>query len=457
MSREFSKTGNKYEMDMCNGPLLGKIIIYAVPLMLSGILQLLFNAADIIVVGRFAGNHALAAVGSTSALINLLVNLFIGLSVGTNVLVARYYGGGQEKDISETVHTSMITAVVGGIILIVVGFFLSRPLLTWMGTPEEVIQHSVLYMQIFFIGMPVMLVYNYGSSVLRAVGDTKRPLFYLVIGGIINVILNLIFVIRFQMGVAGVATATVISQAISAGLIVRCLMNTDSSYRLELSRLRFTKEKFYKIMQIGIPAGLQGSIFSISNVLIQSSVNSFGSIAMAGNTAGANLEGFVYMSMNALHQTALSFTGQNVGAKQYKRVYKIMFICLGIVTAVGLILGNGMYLFGKQLLTIYSPDPEVISYGLMRMSIICTTYFLCGLMDTMVGVMRGMGYSVLPMIVSLTGACGLRVVWIFTVFAANRSLTVLYLSYPVTWAVTFLAHVLCFLIVRKKALPTAQA
>lgn len=457
MSKELSKTGNKYEMDMCNGPLLGKIIIYAVPLMLSGILQLLFNAADIIVVGRFAGNHALAAVGSTSALINLLVNLFIGLSVGTNVLVARYYGGGQEKDISETVHTSMITAVVGGIILIVVGFFLSRPLLTWMGTPEEVIQHSVLYMQIFFIGMPVMLVYNYGSSVLRAVGDTKRPLFYLVIGGIINVILNLIFVIRFQMGVAGVATATVISQAISAGLIVRCLMNTDSSYRLELSRLRFTKEKFYKIMQIGIPAGLQGSIFSISNVLIQSSVNSFGSIAMAGNTAGANLEGFVYMSMNALHQTALSFTGQNVGAKQYKRVYKIMFICLGIVTAVGLILGNGMYLFGKQLLTIYSPDPEVISYGLMRMSIICTTYFLCGLMDTMVGVMRGMGYSVLPMIVSLTGACGLRVVWIFTVFAANRSLTVLYLSYPVTWAVTFLAHVLCFLIVRKKALPTAQA
>ena len=457
MSKELSKTGNKYEMDMCNGPLLGKIIIYAVPLMLSGILQLLFNAADIIVVGRFAGNHALAAVGSTSALINLLVNLFIGLSVGTNVLVARYYGGGQGKDISETVHTSMITAAVGGILLIIAGFFLSRPLLTLMGTPEEVIQHSVLYMQIYFAGMPVMLIYNYGSSVLRAVGDTKRPLFYLVIGGIINVILNLIFVIRFQMGVAGVATATVISQAISAALIVRCLMKTDSSYRLELSKLHFTKEKFYKIMQIGIPAGLQGSIFSISNVLIQSSVNSFGSIAMAGNTAGANLEGFVYMSMNSLHQTALSFTGQNVGAKQYKRVYKILFICLGIVTAVGLVLGNGMYLFGKQLLTIYSPDPEVISYGLMRMSIICTTYFLCGLMDTMVGVMRGMGYSVLPMIVSLTGACGLRVVWIFTVFAANRSLTVLYLSYPVTWAVTFLAHVLCFLIVRKKALPTAQA
>lgn len=453
MAEQLAKArGNskKYEMDMCNGPLLIKIIIYSIPVILSGVLQLLFNAADIIVVGRFAGNHALAAVGSTSALINLLVNLFMGLSVGANVLVARYYGGGKEKEISETVHTAVLTAVAGGIILIFIGFFLSRPLLTLMGTPEDVLDHAVLYMQIYFTGMPVMLLYNYGSSVLRAVGDTKRPLYYLMIAGVVNVILNLIFVICFHMGVAGVALATVLSQFISAGLIVRCLMKTGGSYRLEFSKLKFDWDKFKRMMQIGIPAGLQGSIFSISNALIQSSVNSFGSIAMAGNTAGANIEGFVYMAMNAMHQTALSFTGQNMGAKNYKRVYKIMGTCLILVSIIGLVLGNGAYLLGNTLVGIYSPDPEVIHYGVVRLSVICTTYFLCGLMDVMVGVLRGMGYSIMPMIVSLTGACGLRVIWVFTVFAENRSLFVLYLSYPVTWTVTFLAHVACFLIVRRK-------
>ena len=444
------RNSKKYEMDMCNGPLLSKIIIYSIPVILSGVLQLLFNAADIIVVGRFAGNHALAAVGSTSALINLLVNLFMGLSVGANVLVARYYGGGKEREISETVHTAVLTAIAGGIILIFIGFFLSRPLLTLMGTPEDVLDHAVLYMQIYFVGMPVMLLYNYGSSVLRAVGDTKRPLYFLMIAGVVNVILNLIFVICFHMGVAGVALATVLSQFISAGMIVRCLMKTDGSYRVEFAKLKFTWDKFKRMMQIGIPAGLQGSIFSISNVLIQSSVNSFGSIAMAGNTAGANIEGFVYMAMNAMHQTALSFTGQNMGAKNYKRVYKIMGTCLILVSIIGLVLGNGAYLLGNTLVGIYSPDPEVIHYGVVRLSVICTTYFLCGLMDVMVGVLRGMGYSIMPMIVSLTGACGLRVIWVFTVFAANRSLFVLYLSYPVTWTVTFLAHLACFLIVRRK-------
>lgn len=446
-------SSKKYEMDMCNGPLLGKIILYSVPLMLSGILQLLFNAADIVVVGRFAGNHALAAVGSTSSLINLLVNLFIGLSVGANVLVARFYGGGKDRDISETVHTAVLTALAGGLLLVFVGFFLSRPLLELMGTPEDVLSHAVLYMRIYFAGMPVMLLYNYGSSVLRAVGDTKRPLYYLFIAGIVNVILNLIFVINFHMGVAGVALATVISQVISAVLIVRCLMHSDSSYKIEFSKLRFSKDKFLKMMQIGIPAGLQGSIFSISNVLIQSSVNSFGSVAMAGNTAAANIEGFVYTAMNALHQTALSFTGQNIGARKNRRVYHVLGICLGLVTVVGLVLGNGAYFFGQQLLEIYSPDARVAEFGLVRLSVICTTYFLCGLMDVMVGILRGMGYAIMPMIVSLTGACGLRVVWVFTVFAAHRSLFVLYLSYPVTWLVTFLAHVVCFLVVRKRALP----
>lgn len=447
---KLKNNSNKYEMDMCNGPLLGKIIIYAVPLILSGILQLLFNAADIVVVGRFAGNHALAAVGSTSSLINLLVNLFMGLSVGTNVLVARFYGGNKEKEISETVHTAILTAVFGGIILIFVGFFLSRPILSLMGTPADVLDHAVLYMQIYFAGMPVMLVYNYGSAILRAVGDTKRPLYFLMLAGVVNVVLNLIFVINFHMGVAGVALATVLSQFISAGLIIRCLMKADSSYKLEIKKLKFNGDKFIRMMKIGIPAGLQGSIFSISNVLIQSSVNSFGSIAMAGNTAAANIEGFVYMAMNALHQTALSFTGQNMGAGNTKRIYKIMWICLGMVAVVGLVLGNAAYLFGNTLVGIYSSDAEVIQYGVVRLLYICVPYFLCGLMDVMVGVLRGMGYAIMPMIVSLTGACGLRVLWVFTIFAANRSLPVLYLSYPVTWTVTFLVHLLCFMIVKKK-------
>lgn len=447
---------NKYEMDMCNGPLLLKIIRYSIPLILSGILQLLFNAADIIVVGRFAGNHALAAVGSTSSLINLLVNLFMGLSVGANVLVARYYGGNKEKEISETVHTAILTAVLCGVILVFAGFFLARPLLILMGTPADVLNHAVLYMQIYFAGMPVMLVYNYGSAILRAVGDTKRPLYYLMIAGVVNIILNLIFVIWFHMDVAGVALATVISQIISAGLIIRCLMKADNSYKLELKKLKISAGKFGRMMQIGIPAGLQGSIFSISNVLIQSSVNSFGSIVMAGNTAAANIEGFVYMAMNALHQTALSFTGQNMGAGNHKRIYRIMWICLGLVTLIGVVMGNGAYLLGNILVGIYSADAEVIQYGIIRLSVICTTYFLCGLMDVMVGVLRGMGYAVMPMIVSLTGACGLRVLWVFTVFAANRSLMVLYLSYPVTWTVTFVAHLVCFMIVKRKKYDTMK-
>ena len=451
MLRNHSRS-KKYEIDMCSGPLTGKLVVFAVPLMLSGILQLLFNAADIVVVGRFAGNHALAAVGATSSLINLLVNLFMGLSVGANVLVARFYGGNQEREIGETVHTAVLTAAAGGLLLAVIGFFLSRPLLAMMGTPEDVLDYSVLYMRIYFAGMPVMLLYNYGSSILRAIGDTKRPLYYLTAAGVVNVILNLIFVIYFHMGVAGVALATVISQVISAALIIRCLMRSEGSYRLEWSRLRFYPDKFLKIKKIGIPAGLQGSVFSISNVLIQSSVNSFGSVAMAGNTAAANIEGFVYTAMNALHQTALSFAGQNIGARKYGRVYKIMGICLGMVTIVGLVLGNGASFFGKYLLGMYSSDVDVIQYGMVRLSVICTTYFLCGLMDVMVGVLRGMGYAVMPMVVSLTGACGLRVLWVFTIFAANRSLFVLYLSYPVTWTITFAAHLLCFLAVRKKVL-----
>jgi len=445
-----SQSGKKYEIDMCNGPLLGKILLFAVPLMLSGILQLLFNAADIIVVGRFAGNEALAAVGSTSSLINLLVNVFIGLSVGANVLVARFYGAGQKKELSDMVHTAILTALVGGTFLILVGVILARPALEFMDTPADCIEQAILYIRIYFMGMPVMMLYNFGSAILRAVGDTRRPLYYLSIAGVINVVLNMIFVIIFSMGVAGVALATVISQVVSAGLVLRCLMRADAEYRVNIKELRIVKDKLLKMIQIGVPAGLQGALFSFSNVLIQSSVNSFGSIAMAGNTAAANVEGFVYTAMNAMYQTAISFTGQNYGASNYKRIGKILLICQLCVIAIGLVMGNATYLFSDALLHLYSKDGEVIQYGVLRLSIICTTYCLCGMMDVMVGALRGMGYSVMPMLVSLTGACLFRVVWIYSIFRYYHTLECLYWSYPISWTLTFLVHLLCFFVVYRK-------
>lgn len=441
---------SKYTMDMCNGPLLKKIILFAIPLMLSGVLQLLFNAADVIVVGRFTGNEALAAVGSTSSLINLLINLFVGVSVGANVLLGKHIGARDEENASKTVHTAVTFALVVGIAMIFVGFFLSRPLLELMGTPEDVINLSVLYMRIYFVGMPAFMFYNFGAALLRAVGDTKRPLYFLTLAGIINVIFNLIFVIVFHMGVAGVALATIISEGISAFLVFLCLKGADGVLHLDHRSLSFHKDVAIQMMKIGLPAGLQGCIFSVSNVLIQSSVNSFGSIAMAGNTASANLEGFVYNAMNSLYQTSLSFTSQNIGAKKYKRVDKILIECLVIVMIVGIVMGGGAYLIGTSLLSIYSSDPQVISYGLLRMSLICVPYFLCGMMDVFVGSLRGMGYSVMPMLVSLTGACLFRIIWIFTIFATNRSLFVLYFSYPVSWALTATAHLICYMIVRKK-------
>lgn len=444
------KRKKTFEIDMCTGALLPKILLFTLPLILSGILQLLFNAADVVVVGRFAGNESLAAVGSTGSLTNLLVNLFIGLSVGVNVLVARYYGGKKEKDASSTVHTAVIISVVGGIFLAAFGFIAARPLLQLMDTPDNVIHLSVTYMRIYFLGMPVMLLYNFGSAVLRAIGDTRRPLFYLMIAGVINVCLNLWFVIGFHMGVAGVALATVISQCVSAGLIVRCLICSEGCIKLSLNQLHIDWDKFGRIARIGLPAGIQGSLFSISNVLIQSSVNSFGSVAMAGNTAGSNIEGFVYTSMNAVHQAAVSFTGQNLGGKKLERINKILIECLLLVTAIGLVMGNGAVLFGNQLLGLYSTDQEVVYYGIMRMSIICTTYCLCGIMDVLVGSIRGLGYAVMPMIVSLMGACVFRIIWIYTIFRWNRTLETLYISYPISWALTAFVHMICFVIVKKK-------
>lgn len=439
----------KYEIDMCNGPLLGKILIFTFPLMASGLLQLLFNAADMVVVGRYAGSNSLGAVGATGSLVNLLVNVFMGLSVGANVVVAHYYGAKRYEELSKSVHTAISLSLVCGGVLLVVGWFCSQPLLVMMGTPDEILPLSAKYLKVYFLGAPAMLVYNFGAAILRAVGDTKRPLYILLGAGVINVILNLVFVIVFGMDVEGVALATDISQLFSAIIIIRFLMKDDAAYKLELSKLQIDGGEAKRIVKVGLPAGIQGSIFSISNVLIQSSVNSFGATVVAGNTATCNLEGFVYVAMNSFHQTALSFTGQNMGARKMDRVKQVLYVCLICVTVTGLSLGLLGCLFGPQLIGIYSDSAEVIAYGMRRMVIIFPTYFLCGFMDVLVGSIRGMGFSIMPMIVSLMGACAFRVVWIFTIFRMNPSLERLYISYPISWAITSLVHIACILLVAR--------
>ena len=443
----------KYSINMTEGALLPKIISFAIPLMASSLLQLLFNAADMVVAGRFAGSNALAAIGSTSSLINLLVNLFIGLSVGANVLVARFFGSGRESDVSETVHTAVLLSIISGFFLAGFGFFMAPKLLIMMGTPEEVLPLSVLYIRIYFMGMPVSLLYNFVSAILRAIGDTKRPLIYLTIAGFLNVICNVIFIVIFGMGVDGVAYATVLSQAVSAVLVVGALIKSDECYKLELKKLVFTKDKFLQILRLGIPAGFQGIVFSLSNVLIQSSVNSFGASAMAGNAAASNIEGFIYVSMNAFHHTCLSFTSQNYGAKNFERIKRVLITCLVMVSGIGFLLGVAAYVFGPNLLSIYANSSDakaVIEYGMIRMGIIMFTYFTCGMMDVMVGAIRGLGYSLMPTIVSLCGACLFRIIWIYTAFRSIRTLTCLYISYPISWVLTFSVHLICFLIVLRK-------
>ena len=444
----------KYEMDMCSGSVFKKMLMFALPLMCSSILQLLFNAADIVVVGRFAGDNALAAVGSNTSLINLLTNLFVGMSIGTNVLTAQYYGAKKDNDLKETVHTSMLLSVFGGIFLTLVGIVMAKPLLELMQAPQEVLGLATLYLRIYFLGMTSTMVYNFGSAILRAVGDTKRPLYFLLIAGVINVLLNMFFVIVCNMGVAGVAVATAVSQTISAFLVVRCLMKEQDGIHLDIKALTITKSKLIKILQIGLPAGFQGMVFSFSNVVIQSAINSFGAIAVAGNSAAANIEGFVYMAMNAFYQATISFTSQNFGAKQYKRIYKILFSGEVLVIITGLVLGNAAVFFGETLLGIYSASEPVIAEGMLRLQMICTVYALCGIMDVLVGALRGMGCSLVPMIVSLIGACGLRLLWISTVFQMPEyhSLQTVYISYPITWIITFTVHAITFIIVAKKEL-----
>ena len=446
---EMEKT---YSIDMCSGSILPKLLKFSLPLMCSSILQLLFNAADVVVVGRFCGEHSLAAVGSTVSLINLLTNLFIGLSVGANVLVARYFGAREEKHLHDVVHTAVALSIASGVILTVFGVVFTKQILIWMQTPEEVLDLAVTYLRIYFLGMTVTMIYNFCSAILRAVGDTKRPLYYLMYAGVINVILNMFFVIVCNLNVAGVGLATVISQCVSAVLIIRCMMKEKEGYRLCLQDIRFHGRYVKKILQIGLPAGLQGTIFALSNVVIQSSVNSFGAVVMAGNAAASNIEGFVYVAMNAFHQAAVSFVGQNMGAGKFGRINKIAVRSLICVIVTGCLLGNLAVLFGHPLLSIYSSKEEVIADGMVRLQMICGMYALCGMMDVMVGILRGLGYSVMPMIVSLIGACGLRLLWIFTIFQIPdfHTTKMLYLSYPVSWTITFMVHVICFFVVRRR-------
>ena len=439
-----------YEMDMCNGPILGKVLVYAFPLMLSGILQLLFNAADVVIVGRYAGSQSLAAVGSTSALINLLINVFIGLSVGVNVLVAQYYGAKNEKEVNETVHTAIAISLISGVFLIFLGMMVSRPLLELMGTPNDVIEKSTMYMQFYFAGMPVIMLYNFGSAVLRAVGDTRRPLYFLTIAGVVNVVLNYIFVTQFNMDVAGVALATVLSQVISAGLVIKVLMQSEGCLKLELKKLKIHKSKLKRIVRVGLPAGMQGAIFSISNVLIQSSVNSFGSIAMAGNTTAQNIEGFIYASTNCFYHAAITFTGQHIGAGKYKRISKILLSCIGCAFVVCAIFSVCVCVFAKPLAGVYSTDLQVIEVTVTRLLIVCSCYVFCSVMDVIPGIIRGMGYSITPTVITLTGACFVRIVWVATIFQYFKSLKMLLVVYPISWGLTIVAHLIFFSIVNKK-------
>lgn len=441
---------SKKVVNMLEGPLLGPIFLFAMPLFITSVLQLAFNAVDIIVVGKFTGHHALAAVGATGPVINLLVTMFMGISIGASVIMGQNVGARDFKNAQDTLHTAIGISILGGILVLFAGIFTAMPLLRLMQTPPEVIELSGEYLKIYYIGMPGFMVYNFGSALLRAIGDSRRPMYFLTISGVFNVICNLIFVIVFKMGVAGVAIATTISQYIAAALIVASLLKADGYMKLSFDKIRISKDKALGMMKIGLPAGFQGALFSISNILIQSGINSFGSVVMAGNTAAGNLEGFVYMGMNAVYQTSLSFTSQNMGAKQYDRVKKIFWTCVRVVIVVGLVLGVGAWLLGDKLLRLYTDEPEVIKYGVERLGVVSATYFLCGIMDTMVGGLRGMGYSITPMIISLTAVCILRMIWIATIFQSIHTPVILYLSYPVSWTVAAIGNYVNYLYAMKK-------
>ncbi len=437
---------------MVHGPLLGKILLFSLPLIAQSWLQVLFNAADIIVVGRFVGPTALAAVGCTASLVNLILNVFMGLSVGANVVVARYLGAKNDAAIEQAVHTTIGLAIGSGMVLTVIGYFGSPVFLTWMATPPEVLPQAALYLRVYFLGIISSMLYNFGAAILRAVGDTQRPLFFLLISGVVNVILNVILVTVVRLDVAGVALATIVSQTLAAYLVLRCLAREKSSIRLVFRKIHINLERTREIVQIGMPAGVQGMLFSFSNTVIQSSINGFGAVVVAGNSAACNVEGFVWNAMNAFHQASTSFTSQNYGAGELKRINTIAIECQLCAIVAGFLGGMAFLWGGPFVMYLYSPEPEVIAAGMVRLKIIMSTYYLCGMMDVMVGSLRGIGYSIIPMIMSLLGACGLRLLFIFTLFRFELFHTPqwLYYMYPISWAVTFVAQLITFLICKRK-------
>lgn len=447
-----SSVSKSYQIDMTNGPILMKLLGFSIPLIFSSTLQLLFNAADVIVVGRFAGENSLAAVGATGALINLMVNLFVGLSVGTTVVTAHFFGAGKGAAVEQSVHTGVLMSLYSGIILTVVGIIGTRFILQFMQVPVEIFGLASLYLKVYFAGITASMVYNFGSALLRAKGDTRRPMYYLLFAGIINVILNLIFVIVFKMDVAGVALATIISQCVSAFLVIRALMKEEGEFHLDLRRLRIEREILIRVIKIGVPAGFQGMVFSLSNIVIQSAINGFGAQVVAGSSAAGNIEGFIYTAMNGFAQGALTFSSQNLGAGRLDRVRRSVVVSELSVLVTGLVLGGSVFLFRNFFLGLYSDNPAVIAAGATRISIICLLYALCGMMETTANMVRGLGHSLLPMVVSIAGVCGMRILWIATIFQVPRFHTfeVLFYSYPVTWTITLLSHAVCLFIIFRK-------
>ncbi len=444
-------------VDATQGPLLKKTLLYAIPIILTSLLQLLFNAADLMVVGS-ASEIYVAAVGATNTITNLIVNLFIGIGSGVSVVTAQSLGAKDYKSTQNTVHTAIPVAIAGGAFLTVVGVALAKTLLSLMGTPQDVIEYSTLYMRLYFCGMIPNLVYNFGASILRAAGDTKGPLYYLTVAGVINVVLNLIFVYAFDMNVDGVAIATVISQLVSAILVINALMKRDDGCRLDIKEMRFEKQALGQILKIGIPAGLQSSLYSIANVMIQTSINSFGSAAVAGNSAAHSIESFGYVTINSFYQTALTFTGQNYGAKKYDRIKKVYAINLVCAIFVGILIKVLYTVFGENLIHLYGVTDEVgVGFGLTRISMLGSAYLICGLNDVTTGAVRGMGSSISTMLNSVIGICGVRLLWLFTVFQAFHTPQVLFMSYPISWGLTFISGFIIFLVVYNKTKKQIEA
>ena len=446
----------RYSIDMTTGKLLPKIISFTIPLMLTGLLQIVYNAADSIIVGRFAGSVSLAAVGATSSLVHLSLNIFLGLATGSGVVAAKHIGAGNASSVHRTVHTSMLLALVSGIAIALLGFVLSPFALRAMDIPDDVFPLSVTYLRIFFLGTPASMLYNFGAAALRATGDSKRPLYILTFSGVVNVVLNLIFVIFFKMNVAGVALATIISQLVSAVFVLYILINANSVIRLSLRKMRFYKAELLDIIRIGVPMGIQGSLFSLSNVIIQSSINSFGAAAIAGNTASSNIDSVIHICCNSVSQSATTFTSQNYGAGQIKRIRRIYFNCVGLTVVIAAICCAFLLTFGTQVLGIFSTDPAVVDMGLVRMRLFAITYVFNSILDVTTGQMRGLGKSVAPMLVTMAGVCGLRIVWVYTVFRAFRSMQVLYLSYPVSWAVSGAVLLVMYIITFRKILRRSE-